>query len=223
MFSYVLCSIFCFCSVMIFDYLLSMWYIIYFWDFCWDRKLLLGRWGDIFGVMLPKRYAIYAFPVWSKYANYALYLIICGVPKWNHYVRLCDSNMFLHSDFDAIVAWFLWIPYTYMWCDDLVIWYAIYAFLVWCSQVEPLCPFVWFWICFWILILMPLLHDFCEFCIHICHVMNLWYDMLFTHLLCGVPEWNHYVRLCDFEYVSAFWFWCHYCMTFVNSAYIYAM
>ena len=161
----VMCSIlFWFCKI--FDYLLFMWYIIYFWDFCWDRKLLLGRWGEIFGVMLPKRYAIYAFPVWSKYANYALYLIICGVPS--------GTIMFV-----CVI-----------------------------------------WICFCILILMPLLHDFCEFRIHICDAMTLWYGMLFMHFLCSVPEWNHYVRLCDFEYVSAFWFWCHYCMTSVNSVYI---
>ena len=42
-------------------------------------------------------------------------------------------------------------------------------------------------------------------------------------IICGVPKRNHYVRLYDFEYVSAFWFWCYCCMISVNSVYIYVM
>ena len=53
--------------------------------------------------MFRKRYAIYAFPVWFMYAIYALSLIICGVPKWNHYIRLCDFEYVLSSEFDATV------------------------------------------------------------------------------------------------------------------------
>ena len=146
-FCYVLCSILCFGSVMIFDYLLSMWYMICFRDFCWDRKLLLDR-GDILGLCFRKRYAIYAFPVWFMYADMHYIWLHVVFPSGTIMFVCVILNMFLHSDFDVIIAWLLWIPHTYMLCNELVIWYAIYAFVVWRSRVEPLYSFVWFRISF---------------------------------------------------------------------------
>ena len=81
--------------------------------------------------MLPKRYAIYAFPVWFMYANYALYLIICGVPKWNHYVRLCDLNMFCLLNLVPLLNNICEFRIPYGYAMTLCYEYAICVFFVW--------------------------------------------------------------------------------------------
>ena len=64
------------------------------------------RWHS--GLCFRKRYAIYAFSVWFMYAIYALSPIICGVPKWNYYVRLCGVPEWNHyvrlCDFEYVSA-----------------------------------------------------------------------------------------------------------------------
>ena len=47
-----------------------------------------------------------------------------------------------------------------------------------------------------------------------------------VELLCSILWSSRVEPLCSFvwfEYVFAFWFWCHCCMVFVNSVYIYVM
>ena len=57
---------------------------------------------------------------------YVCYLCIMSdyvvFPSGNILFVCVILNMFLHSDFDIIVAQFLWIPYTYMLCDNFVLW-----------------------------------------------------------------------------------------------------
>ena len=50
-------------------------------------------------------YAIYALsPIICGVPKWNHYVRLCGVPEWNHYVRLCDFEYVLPSDFDAIDA-----------------------------------------------------------------------------------------------------------------------
>ena len=79
------------------------------------------RW-HFWGLCSRKRYAIHAFPVWFMYANYALYLIICGVPKWKHYVRCVILNMCCLLILMPLLHDFCEIPYTLWLCDDFVLW-----------------------------------------------------------------------------------------------------
>ena len=76
------------------------------------------RW-HFWGLCSRKRYAIYAFPVWFMYANYALYLIIWGVPKWNHYVRLYDLEYVMLLILMPLLHDFVYIRYA------MTLWYGM--------------------------------------------------------------------------------------------------